>query len=55
MGAINLGSDIRTKGQYQSKYNLKDNIKNTPGSLISSKIGIKQGKMRDADFSNPRD
>ena len=47
MGGSNLsmghGSDMRKQPNvYSSKYNLKDNIKNTPGAMVSSKIGMKQ-------------
>ena len=47
MGGTNMsmghGSDMRKQQNvYSSKYNLKDNIKSTPGAMISSKIGMKQ-------------
>ena len=36
-------SDMRKQQNVynNSKYNLKDSIKNTPGSMVSSKIGMK--------------
>ena len=38
----NHGSDMRKQHNvYNSKYNLKESIKNTPGSMVSSKIGMK--------------
>jgi len=48
MGGTNMsmghGSDMRKQQNvYSSKYNLKDNIKNTPGTGIPSKIGMKGG------------
>lgn len=51
MGGTNMsmghGSDMRKQQNvYSSKYNLKDNIKNTPGTGIPSKIGMKGGHQK---------
>jgi hypothetical protein len=52
MQNLNTGSEIRKNNQYQSKYSIKGDMKGTPGSIISSKIGMKQGKMMNLDISN---